>query len=519
MNLLKLNRRTVLQGATAGAALGTFGIALAPSAHSSPQRGGHLKVGTGFGSTTDTLDPYRGSSSFIATTNLTRLAYLTEISPGGELVGDLAESWESGADTSVWHFKLKRGVEFHNGKSLGADDVIASINAHRGEDSKSRMKIFAEQIDEIVKEDDHSFTLRLKLPNTDYPTLLTSSGFGILPATDGQIDPGNAIGAGAYMIEAFDPGVSIRFKRHPNYHREDRAFFDSAEMFALIDSAARQNALRTGEVDVIDRVEISTAHLLARNSDIEVLDVASRLHYTFPMITEFPPFDNNDVRLALKYAIDREELLDKVLRGHGLLGNDHPIPVSDPFHASDIPQRSYDPDKAKFHLGQAGLDGLDLQITSSEGIWNGAIDAIQLYGQHAQAAGINISINRVPNDGYWSKVWRKIPWSAAYWGGRATADQMFSVAYSEASSRNDTRWKDARFNELLVMARGETDHAKRKEMYAEMQLRIRDEGATLIPLFANFVIGVRSNIAHHDTVAGNWDLDGGKIFERWWKAA
>jgi peptide/nickel transport system substrate-binding protein len=142
------------------------------------------------------------------------------------------------------------------------------------------------------------------------------------------------------------------------------------------------------------------------------------------MRTDTPPFDNNDVRLALKYAVDRQQLIDKILRGRGKLGNDHPIGRSNRFYAAQLPQRVYDPDKAKFHLKKAGIE---------------------------------IEVVPEPDDGYWGNVWMKRPWCMSHWSGRATEDWMFSTAYAEGASWNDSFWQHERFNRLLKEAPAELD--------------------------------------------------------------
>ena len=111
----------------------------------------------------------------------------------------------------------------------------------------------------------------------------------------------------------------------------------------------------------------------------------------------------------------------------------------------------------------------------------------------------------------------KKPFIVSYNGGRATEDWEFTVFYSSGAPWNDTYWEHERFNKLLLEARAELDEAKRREMYREMQLIVRDEGGALIPLYANHVFAVRNEIKF-DQVGGNWELDGGKAIERWWFA-
>jgi peptide/nickel transport system substrate-binding protein len=233
------------------------------------------------------------------------------------------------------------------------------------------------------------------------------------------------------------------------------------------------------------------------------------------MLTDREPFNNNDVRLALKYAINREQLLEKILRGYGSLGNDHPIAPTQKFHASELPQRKYDPDKAKFLMKKAGMLDYTFSLHAAYAAWPGAksADAAMLFKGHAAKAGINIEVIVEPDDTYWSEVWMKKPWVMCYWQGRATADWMFSTAYAEGSAWNDTYWKHERFNKLLKEARAELNEAKRHEMYVEMQRIVHDEGGVIIPVFANN-IEVASQKLRFENPAGNWEMDGNRAAER-----
>jgi peptide/nickel transport system substrate-binding protein len=221
------------------------------------------------------------------------------------------------------------------------------------------------------------------------------------------------------------------------------------------------------------------------------------------------------VRLALKYGVDREKMLKTILRGYGSVGNDHPISTANRYHASELPQRQFDPDKAKFHLKKAGITDASFDFLTAEAAFVGAIDAGVIYKETAAKAGININVVREPNDGYWSNVWMKKPWCAVFWGGRPTEDMMFSTAYAADAAWNDTSWQHKRFNELLVAARAELDDPKRRTMYVEMQSIVRDEGGVVVPMFAADLSATSDKIAH-GPVAANWEMDGLRAPERWW---
>jgi peptide/nickel transport system substrate-binding protein len=223
------------------------------------------------------------------------------------------------------------------------------------------------------------------------------------------------------------------------------------------------------------------------------------------------------VRLALKHAIDRDAIVRTILRGHGTLGNDHPISRSNRYHADNLEQRAYDPDKAMHHLKQAGMEGLSIDLSAADAAFAGAVDAAVLYKEHAAKAGITINVVREPDDGYWSNVWMQKPYCAVYWGGRPTEDWMFSTAYAADAAWNDSFWKHDQFNQLLLAARSELDEAKRRSMYEEMQSIVRDDGGVLIPMFANYVMALSDKIGHGQ-MAANWSMDGFKCSERWWFA-
>ena len=146
-----------------------------------------------------------------------------------------------------------------------------------------------------------------------------------------------------------------------------------------------------------------------------------------------------------------------------------------------------------------------------------AVDAGVLFKESAAKAGIDINVVREPDDGYWSNVWLKKPFCACYWDGRPTEDLMFSTVYSAESPWNDAHWKNEHFNKLLVAARTELDSEKRRKMYWEMQEIVKDDGGTIIPVYAQYVFANRDTVAH-GPLASNKDFDGWRATERWWSA-
>lgn len=512
-----LGRRDFLKLAMAtGASVGAAQLLWSRQPRAEPKKGGRLRAGLAHGSTTDILDPGTYENGFTQTMGNSAYNRLTEVGPTGELVGELAEAWEPSPDAKTWRFKLRSGVQFHNGKTLTSEDVIASINHHRGDASTSGAKGIVAEIVDAKSDRPGSVTFTLKGGNADFPFVLSDFHLGICPAADGKIDWASGIGTGAYTIAGFEPGIRATLKRNPNYWKAGRGHFDEVELMSIVDVNARTNALVGGDIDVMDRCDLKTVNLLKRNAGIRVEQASGTQHYSFAMQTDADPFKSNDVRLALKLAIDRQELVDKILLGYGYLGNDHPIGKFNRYFSDTLEQRQYDPDQARFFLKKAGHDNLKVSLSVADAAFAGAVDAGTLFAEKAARAGITLDIVREPDDGYWTNVWLKKSFAAVYWGGRPTEDWMFSTAYAAGVPWNDTHWQNDRFNALLQQARVELDDGKRRDMYGEMQRLVRDDGGAIIPIFANFVFAMSDKVAHAPEISAEWDLDGLKFPERWW---
>jgi len=516
----KVSRRTFMQGATAlGLTISAASMLAVRAEAATPKKGGTLRFGQGHGSTTDSLDPATFENGFTTVLGYAIANHLTEVGPDGNLRPELAESYEASPDAATWRFKLRKGVTFHNGKSLSAEDVVDSFNHHRGKDSKSAAKGLLTAV-KSIKADGDTVVFELADGNADFPFTVSDYHFAIRPSNgDGTIDWASGIGTGGYVLKNFEPGVRAEYTRNPDYWKQNAAFVDEVKQLSIIDATARQNALMNGEVDVIDRVDPKTVRLLKRVPIVNIIETTGTLHYSFPMRLDVKPFDNADLRMALKLSVKRQEMVDKILLGHGLVGNDNPISVANRFHNGDMPQREFDAEKAAFHYKKSGHSGA-IKLSASDAAFAGAVDAAQLLKASAAEAGITIDVVREPNDGYWSNVWNKKGWCAAYWGGRPTEDLMFSAAYTNDTEWNDTAWKDTpaaiKFNKIVKEARKELDQKKRRAMYYEAQVLVNEDGGAIIPMFANLIAGLNKKVGHPDVIAKNWELDGSKAPERWW---
>ncbi|MBK0326873.1 ABC transporter substrate-binding protein [Rhodobacteraceae bacterium F11138] len=488
----KMSRREFIGRASAlgiGAAMANTMFAQAARA-ATPVKGGTIKMAFQGGSTTDSLDPALATNTVALMVIRFWGEPLVELDKSGGLVGKVAESFEGSADASTWRFRIRDGITFSNGQAVTPEDVVATMQRHSDDESKSGALGLMRDIKDI-RVDGRDVVFELTSPNADLPYLMSDYHLMIQP-NGGRDAPDAAIGTGPYILKEVDMGVRFVAEKNPNYWG-DLGHADTMELLVINDNTARVAALQSGQVDLIDRVPPRTAKLVARAPNIDVHQTSGPGHYVFIMHCDTAPFDNKDLRLALKYAMNRQELVDKVLFGYGSVGNDTPINAAYPLF-TELEQRSYDPEKAAFHFKKSGHDGSVL-LRTSDNSFPGAPDAAALYQQSAAAAGIDIEIKREPNDGYWSEVWNAQPFCTSYWGGRPTQDQMYSTAYLSTADWNDTRFKNEQFDQLLFAARAETDQAKRKQMYADMGQIVHDEGGLICPMFNDFVEATSTRVS------------------------
>ena len=507
------NRRALLKGIP-----GLFLIAPVASSIAraqEPKRGGVLKIAVS-GSTTDSLDPAAlvGSMEILLALGQLRNC-LVEIDENSRAVPELAEAWESSSDLKRWTFKIRSGVEFHDGKKLSTDDVIYSIKYHMGEQSKSAAKSLLGSVTSIEADGSGSVVFSLSEANADFPYLLSDYHLQIVPAGTQGADFFKGIGTGGYILESFQPGERAIVRRNPNYWKSDRAHFDRIETYSINDNAAKTSSLVTSEVDLVANPEMNTLDLLQKASGVAIAATYGRAHPTLAMRVTDAPFDDKELRLALKYAIDREDIVRKVLKGYGEIGNDQPISSAYPYFNANLTKHVYDPDKARAHVKRSKTPDAVIDLHAANSAFAGAIDMALLFREHAAKAGININVIRAPEDGYWDNVWMKVPFCVSNWFGRPTEDMMFSLTYGKTASWNETVWTNERFEKLLVEARATGDDAVRKSAYAEMQEIVAEDGGTIVPFFNADIVAHRDTIAH-GKIGSNAPLDGFRLPERWW---
>lgn len=461
-----------------GSLIGAAGTALAQT----PKKGGRIRV-AGFGtSTADTLDPAKQSYS----TDYCRCSMfyngLTDLDATLTPQMALAESMTSEAAT-VWTIKLRKGVQFHDGKELTSADVVFSLQRHLDPATGSRARALATQMKEIVATGTHEVKVTLTSPNADFPVVLGTHHFYIAQA--GTTDFSKGIGTGPFKCKEFTPGVRSVAVRNENYWKQGAGpYVEEIEFFGIPDVGARVNALMAGDVQLIGNVNPASARTILARNDLAIMETKSGNYTNLVMRLDQAPGNNPDFVLGMKLLMNRNLIRRNAFQNYAEVANDQPIPPMNRYYAKDISQRPYDPEKAKFHLNKAGVLGSTLPVVTSPAA-TGSVEMGLLLQQAAQGIGLKVDLKQVPADGYWSNFWMKVPVGYGNINPRPSADVLFSLFYASGAAWNESGWKNDKFDQLLLAARAETDEAKRRQMYTDMQVMVHETAGTGIPVFIN----------------------------------
>lgn len=482
-------RRDVLTMLAAGGMQATLAgsiATLATTAHAqTPRKGGRITVASMASGVNDTLDPAKQSAHIDYCRGFMFYNGLTVLDGNLAPQPQLAEEFTT-KDAQTWVFKLRKGVTFHDGKPLTPADVVFSIMRHKNPATASKAKVLADQIESVTATGPNEVTFRLGSPNADLPVILGTYHFHIVK--DGTTDFSAGIGTGPYKVKEFKPGVRSIAVRNDNYWKPNRPYLDEIEMVGISDVSARVNGLLAGQLDLVVAVGSRSIDRVLASGTHSVFETKATSYTNLIMRRDSSPGNNPDFVMAMKHLFNREQLLNSIQLGRGEIGNDNPISKANRFYFKGLPQRVYDLDKAKWHLQKANLGSTPIPVVASPAADNSV--EIALVMQHAaRQIGLNLDVKRMPSDGYWSTHWMKDPVGFGNINARPSADLALTLFFKSDAPWNEAGWKNEKFDQLLVAARGETNQAKRAQMYADMQVLIHNEGGIGIPMFTSSLDG------------------------------
>lgn len=479
------------------------GTAVSTAAVGTPRYGGDFKWAVSGGGTADFIDGQSTNDWLTIGRQSIGWDGLMFSDQWGEPQPALATEVTPNADASEWTIVLRDGVEFHNGKTLTADDVVYSLRrAVDPELAAAGGSSLVGSIDpkQVTKIDDKTVRITLTAPNALIPLSFTRRSLGIVPegyAPNGIGKAKNAdqIGTGPFKLDSFAPGEQSVHVRNPNYWREGEPYFDSVTVVPITDTTARVNALLSGQLHAVGLVPPEQVAAVQQAGKFQVFENKSGSPILFSMNVTEKPFDDVRVRQAMRLIIDREQLVNQVLSGNAEVGNDLLTATIDPAYNTSLTQRGPDIEQAKSLLKAAGYENLQIDLPTVD--WTaGQNKASQIFGQQAKAAGVTVNVKEMDASA-WFGGWLKWPFTATLWSAKPYWLHVGEVMLPTSAS-NETHWPDkanANYVDLASKARTTLDPAARQEIFNEMQLIEWENGGYINWAYPTMFNAVSNDVA------------------------
>jgi peptide/nickel transport system substrate-binding protein len=423
-----------------------------------------------------------------------RLAYLDNaFKPQPQL----ATSWSSNADGTVWTFKLRPGVKFHDGSPLTAADVVYSfqrvLDPKTGSAGASEMPGI--RASDVSAPDPHTVRFDLGTADVMLPVTITNRfTFIVKKGSTKKFLRDHEIGTGPFKLTSFTPGVEpCTFAKFPGYWMTGLPYVPSVSLSAMTEESSRIAALQSGEVDVIWDMTAVDAKTLSGQPKLSVYSVHTPFIVNLAAWCDTPPFNDNRVRQAMKYCLNRGEVQELTVGQYGAIANDDPV-GSFMQYGLTTKTRPRDIATAKQLLEAAGhRSGLSVDLYTSAAT-DGMIQLATIFKQNAAPAGIDVNVIQTDADSYWDDIWLKKPFVASSWSAEPAITAL-TTPYESSSQWNETHFKEPKFDALLKKAQATTDTSVQTQCLDQAQQMIINEGGALIPVFVDTIVASASDIA------------------------
>lgn len=421
----------------------------------------------------------------------------------------LAESWEPNESADVWTFTIRQGVTFHDGTEMTAEDVAATFNGPIAEgNAASAYGTFAFSPGNAVVVDPYTVEFSLDAPNAAFPFFVSSDNYNaaILPASfwenysEGSYEQ-SFIGTGPWINESYEPGVSAVYVKNEDYWGDNSAQPDRMEVTFVGDDAAAVTAFQEGRLDVIHSISFAAADAVVDNPDANVQNISTSQHRQIYFDTSAPPFDDPRVRQAVALTLDRPALIEGLLGGFGVPGNDHPIWQGYPVHNADAAeQRSRNLEMAQQLLSDAGYgDGIDAPLDVVQ--FNEVEDLAQLVSRSASEIGVNLQVNTYDTGTYYADYWLQASSSMGIvnYGHRGVPNVFLGAPLLSDGTWNASHWVNNDYDELFTQFVGELDESASVELAGQIQTLLNEEVPFMVPYFLDFISVTRADLEGLET--------------------
>lgn len=452
-----------------------------------PKRGGWLKVATD--DTAMGLDPHLSITN--STFTFTEHVYdtLLRYNYKGELEPSLATSWKLPNNTT-YIFNLRKGVKFHNGQEMTADDVVFSFQRILDPKTGSPSAATFELIKSVEATD--KYTVKIILKKT-MPAFLNYCAFvrnsAIVPKEEvlkrGTLQK-DMIGTGPFKLKEYKHGVSATFVRNENYWEAGLPYLDGFDFVVIKDEASRLAGIRKGVLDIGWLKGVDMADMAAKTPGTRLIESAAARQGRFWLNNKTFPFNNLKLRQAVAASLDFQAIIDKVLLGHGSFTTLIPPSEADFILPQDeikkLPFYHQDYALAKKLLAEAGYpNGFEFTIITSPHSPD-YVPACEIIQQQLAKAGIKAKIQQM-EWGAFQKIRRNVDFQANFFAGswRADATDYFYTYMHGDSPANEIGANDPEINKLMDLCLTTVDQDKRKDYFKQLQYKFAEKVIGIFP--------------------------------------
>jgi peptide/nickel transport system substrate-binding protein len=454
---------------------------------------GTLKVAVP--SNLNTLDPAKTKIGEEYIVNFLVFGGLTEIGPDGRVKPDIAEKWTASEDLKTWTFNIRRGVKFHSGRDVDAQDVIETVKRIQDKATGSVTRVNFELIERMEAPDPYTVRIHLKAPYAGLADIFSDRQARIVPRDKLDTLAKAPIGSGPFKLKEFVPGDHVTLEKNAAYYVKGVPALDTVILKIMPESAAQAAALQNGEVDLVWNLPLESIETFKKNPNIAIDSVPTSTWDGIIMNGAHKPFDNPKVRRAVELAIDKKQMVEVALFGYGTPTHTM-IPPGHPYYNNDIKIGDPDIARAKKLLAEAGYpDGFSVTLYTPVGRPTRERAGLAVR-EMLKPLNVKVDIQRVPWDKFIGEVEGKQAFYVDGFYSRPTIDASIYPWYHATGSWNTTLWnyKNSDMDKLLEGARAARTDAEQKSYYLKFQQLALEDPPGIIPYVINHMNAYRKNV-------------------------
>ncbi|MGN0399908.1 MAG: ABC transporter substrate-binding protein [Blautia sp.] len=446
-------------------------------AKTEPTMGGSIVVGIPQ-DLEDSLDPHKSVAAGTKEVLFNIYEGLVKPDEEGNYIDAVAQSHTISDEGKTYTFTIREGIKFHNGADVTVDDVKYSIERCAGITDGTEPLIAAfSNVESVETPDDKTIVINLKEADTEFLAYLIVA---VVPKDYAELDT-KPVGTGPFMYESRSPQENIKIKKFADYWDPDNQAYLDEVTFKIVSGNAIATGLNAGSLDMFCRIEAAQSAQL-QEKDFRFYEGGMNLVQALYLNNAEEPFNDEKIRQALCYAVNRQEVLDMVADGRGTIIGSSMFPAFEKYYMPELADvYNQDVEKAKQLLSEAGYpDGFDMTITVPSN-YQQHVDTAQVLVEQLKQIGVNAEIQLVEWDSWLSDVYtdRKfqstvVGVDAAYLSGRALLERFVSD-----SSKNFINFSNEEYDDLYRQVRQSTDDQEQIELYKRMETILNKDAANV----------------------------------------